>query len=105
MGADDRIAVLEAMARRNELDPRPRFGLAAEHEKRGEWKKVVEHLTAYLRLTDDQGNAWGRLGRALRQLQRTDEAIAAYEKGIAAAQRNNHPSMAEEFEEILEQLR
>lgn len=105
MSSQDRIAALESMMRRNELDPRPRFGLAAEYEKQGNWKKVVEHLTAYLRLTDDQGNAWGRLGRALRQLQRTDEAIAAYEKGIAAARRNNHPSMAEEFEEVLEGLR
>lgn len=104
MSADDRIQALENMARRNELDPRPRFGLAAEYEKRGDWAKVVEHLTAYLRMTDDQGNAWGRLGRALRQLDRIDEAIEAYEKGIAAARLHNHPSMAEEFEAVLKEL-
>ena len=83
-------------------DPRLRFGLALEYEKLGRWPQVVEELRNYLALTDDQGNAWGRLGRALRELGRDDEARDAYRRGIEAATRHGHPGMAAEFEEVLE---
>jgi len=98
------IDVLENLAKRRPDDPRPRFGLAAEYEKRGDWARTVEHLRAYLRMTDDQGNAYGRLGRALRQLGEEEEAIEAYRKGIAAARRHNHPTLAEEFEEVIRDM-
>ncbi len=98
------ITALESMAKRRPEDPRPRFGLAAEYEKRGEWAKVVEHLEVYLRMTDDEGNAYGRLGRALRQLGRYDDALDAYRRGIAAAERHNHPTLAEELEERVQDL-
>jgi Flp pilus assembly protein TadD len=100
--SDDRIAALRRMLERNPSDARLRFGLAAEHEKRGEWTEVVEELRAYLAATEDQGNAWGRLGHALRELGRDDEAREAYRTGAQTAQRHGHPSMAAEFEEILE---
>ncbi|HEX6589466.1 MAG TPA: tetratricopeptide repeat protein [Longimicrobiales bacterium] len=66
------------------------------------WDDVVRELQAYLAATDDEGNAWGRLGHALRRVGRDDEARTAYERGIEAARRHGHPSMAAEFEEILE---
>lgn len=96
-----RQASLRRMAERNPTDPRPHFGLAAEHERTGDWEGVVTELRMYLDLTDDQGNAWGRLGHALRELGRDDEARAAYRRGVEQATRNGHPSMAAEFEEIL----
>jgi E3 SUMO-protein ligase RanBP2 len=101
--SEDRIAALRRMLERNPADARLRFGLAAEHEKRGAWADVVEELRAYLAATDDEGNAWGRLGHALRQLGRDDEARAAYREGVTAAARHGHPSMAAEFEETLEE--
>ena len=99
----NRIDALRKMIERNPNDPRLRFGLALELEKLGEWEQVVSELQAYLALTDDEGNAWGRLGNALRQLGRDEEAKDAYRKGIEAAYRHGHPSMAAEFEEILEE--
>jgi Flp pilus assembly protein TadD len=90
------------MLERNPADARLRFGLAAEYERLGEWEHAAEELRAYLEATEDEGNAWGRLGRALRQLGREEEARAAYRTGIEAARRNGHPSMAAEFEETLE---
>lgn len=85
-------------------DPRLRFGLALEYEKLGRWDQVVEALREYLALADDQGNAWGRLGRALRELGRNAEALEAYRRGVAAARAHGHPGMAAEFEEVLEEL-
>ncbi len=99
----NRIDALRKMIERNPNDPRLRFGLALELEKLEEWEQAAAELQAYLGLTDDEGNAWGRLGNALRHLGRDEEARDAYRKGIEAAMRHGHPSMAAEFEEILEE--
>ena len=82
--------------------PRARFGLALEYEKLGYWEEVVAELTHYLQLTEDEGNAYGRLGHALRALGRDQEARDAYRKGIDAAHQHAHPTMAQEFEETLD---
>ncbi|MBR9989925.1 MAG: tetratricopeptide repeat protein [Gemmatimonadetes bacterium] len=99
---NDRIAALQKMIERAPDDPRARFGLALEYEKLGRWEETAAQLTRYLELTDDEGNAWGRLGHALRQLGRDDEAMVAYRRGIAAARAHGHPTMATEFEEVIE---
>jgi len=97
-----RIDALRKLVETDPNDPRLRFGLALEYEKLARWEQVVDELRNYLALADDQGNAWGRLGRALRQLRREQEARAAYRRGIEAATRHGHPGMAAEFEETLE---
>jgi predicted Zn-dependent protease len=99
-----RIEALEKLLARNPQDSRVRFGLAAEYEKAGRWDQVAIQLEAYLAEADDQGNAWGRLARALRQLGRDAEARSAYARGIEAARRHGHPSMAAEFEAELEEV-
>jgi predicted Zn-dependent protease len=99
---DARIEALRRMAAARPEDPRPRFGLAMEMEKAERWEEAAAELTAYLALSDDEGNAWGRLGKALRALGRDDEARAAYQRGVEAATRHGHPTMAGEFEDLLE---
>lgn len=100
-----RIEGLKKMAADNPGDPRPHFGLAMEYEKAARWDAVVRSLQAYLKLAgDDQGNAYGRLGHALRELGRDEEAREMYEKGIQAAYRHGHPTMAMEFEDILQEM-
>ena len=85
-------------------DPRARFGLALEYERLGEWEEVVSQLQAYLARTQDEGNAFGRLGHALLQLGRAEEAREAYRDGVRAAYQHGHPNMAQEFEEVLEEM-
>jgi predicted Zn-dependent protease len=99
-----RIEAFRKLLERNPDDARVRFGLALEYEKAGMWQEMAAELEAYLAGTDDQGNAWGRLAHALRQLGRGEEARAAYRRGIEAATRHGHPSMAGEFEEALAEL-
>jgi Flp pilus assembly protein TadD len=99
--ATSRIEDLQRLAEQHPDDPRYRFGLALEYEKAERWADVVEQLERYLEQTDDEGNAWGRLGAALRQLGREEEAKAAYRAGARAADRHGHPTMAAEFEEVL----
>ena len=99
---NSRITALRQLAERRPDDPRARFGLAAEYEKEGRWDDVVRELRAYLTLSEDEGNAWGRLGRALRELGQDEEAKAAYRRGMQEAASHGHPTMAAEFEEVLE---
>lgn len=85
-------------------DPRLRFGLALEYLKEGSLEPAVAELRTYLDATDDQGNAWGRLAAALAELGRTGEARDAFHRGIEAAERHGHPTMAEDFRMALEEL-
>jgi predicted Zn-dependent protease len=97
-----RIDNLRRLLKQRPDDPRLRFGLAMEYEKDGMWGAVVEHLQHYLEQTDDEGNAWGRLGHALSRLGRHEDARAAYRTGVDAALRHGHPSMAAEFQDVLD---
>jgi Flp pilus assembly protein TadD len=99
-----RIEALKRMAEARPDDPRARFGLAIEYERAGEWEEVVTHLRAYLERTQDEGNGYGRLAQALMRLGREEEAREAYRDGIRAAYRHSHPTMALEYEEILDEL-
>ncbi|NIY07679.1 MAG: hypothetical protein GWN02_05095 [Gemmatimonadetes bacterium] len=96
-----RIENLRRMLDRHPSDARLRFGLALEYEKMSQWDDVAAELERYLELTEDEGNAWGRMGAALRKLGREDEARQAYRNGVDAARRHSHPTMAAEFEDIL----
>lgn len=100
--SDDRVAALKKMLERRPEDPRLRFGLALEYLSAGRTEEGVGELRAYLDASDDEGNAWGRLGAALRELGREAEAREAYERGVQAALRHGHPTMAEEFGAVLE---
>lgn len=99
--SNPRIENLRRMLDRHPDDARLRFGLALEYEKLEQWEEVAEQLSTYLELTEDEGNAWGRLGAALRRLGREEEARDAYRMGMDAAHRHSHPTMAAEFQEVL----
>jgi len=102
--SQDRIDALRGMLERHPDDPRARFGLALEYEKAERWEEAAAELRRYLDSTEDEGNAWGRLGHALRELGQEEEARKAYQRGIEVAMRHNHPTMAAEFEETLEEF-
>lgn len=97
-----RIENLQAMLAKHPADPRIRFALALEYEKLERWEDAASELRRYLDAADDEGNAWGRLGAALRHVGRDEEARAAYRTGIEAARLHGHPTMAAEFEDVLD---
>jgi E3 SUMO-protein ligase RanBP2 len=91
---------IEAFRQMLESDPENnmvRFGLANEYLKAERYEEAVAALTDYLQRTDDEGAAYGMLARALEKTGRRDEARHAYERGIEAAQKHSHPSMAEDY--------
>ena len=97
-----RAEALERMLATRPHDERLLFGLALEYLKEERLEQGVETLRKYLAVADDQGNAWGRLGAALRQLGREAEAREAFARGVESAERHGHPSMAEELRAELE---
>jgi Flp pilus assembly protein TadD len=97
----DRITAFRTLLEKNPADSRTRFGLALEYEKAGRWEEAAEQLRLYLAVAEDEGNAWGRLGHALRQLGQDEDARAAYRRGVEVSRQHGHPTMAAEFEEIL----
>jgi len=99
----DRVAALERMLEKRPDDARLRFGLALEYLAAGRDEEGARHLRAYLETADDEGNAWGRLGAVLRRSGQDEEAKEAYRRGIEAAYRHGHPTMAAEFESVLEE--
>jgi predicted Zn-dependent protease len=85
-------------------DSRLQFAVAVEYLKADRVRDGVAALRAYLASTDDEGNAWGRLATALSSIGEDEEARDAYHRGIDAARRHGHPTMAEEFEAELQRL-
>ena len=77
------------------------FGLAKEYEKADATREMIETLNRYLAAADDQGNAYGMLARAYEKAGQKDQARAAYERGIQAANSHGHPGMAEEYRSVL----
>jgi Flp pilus assembly protein TadD len=97
-----RLAALERMLEKRPDDTRLRFGVALEYLKAGRAEDGVRELRRYLDEADDEGNGWGRLGAVLDELGRHEEATEAFRRGVEAAQRHGHPTMVEEFREVLE---
>jgi E3 SUMO-protein ligase RanBP2 len=101
---ESRIEVFHKMLAADTTNAAVRFGLANELLKLERWEEAAAELQTYLQQANDQGNAYGKLAQALERLGRTDEARAAYEQGIAAANRHGHPGMAQEFQLALDEL-
>lgn len=74
-----------------------RFGLGSSYLKAGETESAVTHLREAVRQDPTYSAAWNKLGRALTECGRPDEAIAAYESGMAAAEQKGDKQAAREM--------
>jgi predicted Zn-dependent protease len=100
--ATSRIDIFKQMLVTDPINSSILFGLAKEYEKTGQTLEMIETLERYLAISDDQGNAFGMLARAYQKTEQSDRAKATYQRGIDAATKHGHPSMAEEYRTILE---
>ena len=80
------------------------FGLAKEYEKVGQTEEMIEALERYLAISDDEGNAFGMLARAYETSGKPDQARDTFQRGIDAATKHGHPSMAEEYRERITEI-
>jgi predicted Zn-dependent protease len=101
---DDRLEYFARLVAEEPTVARARFAYANELLRAERWEDAVTQLRAYLDLSEDEGNAWGRLAEALTALGRVDEAADAYRGGIDQSLRHGHTGMATDFEAALEAL-
>jgi predicted Zn-dependent protease len=92
-----RIEIFKQMLASDPVNSSILFGLAKEYEKASMNDEMIEILSRYLEVSDDEGNAYGMLAHAYERAGQREKAKAAYEQGIAAASAHGHPSMAEEY--------
>lgn len=99
-----RLETFRTMVARSPGNALARFGLANEAYKERLYEEARENYEAYLAVSDDEGNAYGKLAEVLQALGRAEDARAAYVRGIDAARRFGHPGMVGEFEARIEEI-
>lgn len=97
-----RIEVFKQMLASDPSNTMVLFGLANEYLKAENYTEAIPALENYLNQADDEGAAYGMLAKAYEKQGSRDKAKIAYERGIEAATRHGHPSMAADFQETLE---
>jgi predicted Zn-dependent protease len=100
--ASSRIDIFKQMLESDPVDSSVLFGLAKEYEKAGQNAEMIDALERYLASANDEGNAFGMLARAYEKAGQREQAKATYQRGIDAATKHGHPSMAEEYRAVLE---
>ncbi|MDP8940094.1 MAG: tetratricopeptide repeat protein, partial [Actinomycetota bacterium] len=86
-------------------NPTGLLALANEYQKAGRHEDEAAVLERYVSVhSEDEGNAYARLGDVLSRLGRKDEARNAYERGIQQAEKYGHSGMAEDLRHALVQL-
>jgi predicted Zn-dependent protease len=97
-----RIDIFKQMLVNDPINSSILFGLAKEFEKSGQTSEMIETLERYIAISEDEGNAFGMLARAYETTGQNDKARETYQRGIDAAMKHGHPSMAEEYRAALE---
>jgi len=100
--ASSRIDIFKQMLESDPVNSSVLFGLAKEYEKAGQNAEMIDALERYLASANDEGNAFGMLARAYEKAGQRENAKATYQRGIDAATKHGHPSMAEEYRAVLE---
>ena len=95
---------LEALLAKGTDNALLRFGLANEYLKLGQLEQAIGHLKRAIAHDPNYSADWKRLGKALADTGRTDEACAAYESGIKAAEEKGDVQAAKEMRVFLNRL-
>ena len=104
-GFENRIEYFERMVAANPDNPTGLLALANEYQKAQRYEDEAAALERYVSVhSDDEGNAYARLGEVLSRLGREDEARAAYETGVRQAEKYGHRGMADDLRLAIIQL-
>ncbi|MDX1604632.1 MAG: tetratricopeptide repeat protein [Candidatus Competibacterales bacterium] len=98
------IERFEQMLARGRDDALLRFSLGNAYLGAGDLAAAATHLQTAVRHDPDYSAAWKLLGRVLAEAGRTEEARAAFESGIAAADRRGDVQAGKEMRVFLRRL-
>ena len=99
----ERLASLKELLSQDPNDAFVHYGIADAYYKLSELEQCIEHITAYVKLADDEGAVYRIWGHSLLRLGRIEEAQQVFEQGIIVAEAHNHPGMADEYRDTIEQ--
>jgi Tfp pilus assembly protein PilF len=103
--AGNRLETLERLLKRGQDSALLRFGLGRAYLEAGRIQEAAEHLEAAVTLDPGYSAAWKHYAKALVQTDRLEEAAAAYERGIRAAEGRGDVQAAKEMTVFLKRLR
>jgi len=101
---EERIQVLVGALKEDPNDPLGYFLVGIEYYKIGRYDDAASAYRRAIELMDDYTAAYRDLGKALRDAGRREEAIAAFERGIAVAQRTHDVQTMKEMQVFLRRL-
>lgn len=104
MTTPSRIEQLRRLIEKDPNNPLGRYGLANELFKSELYEDAIVEIEEYLKLKDDEGAVYRMMAECYMRTGDAEKAKESYVKGVEAANRHGHPSMAEEFEEAIEFL-
>jgi len=82
-----------------------RFGLGSAYLKQDNYAKAIEHLSEALRHDPAHSASWKLYGKALAGAGETQQAVVAYEEGIARAEAKGDIQAAKEMRVFLKRLK
>lgn len=98
------IENFEKMLASGQDSPMLRYSLGLEYTKAEDYAQAAAHLRSAVEQDAEYSAAWKLLGRALSETGDRSEAIAAYEQGIAAAEKKGDKQAAKEMQVFLKRL-
>lgn len=98
------IENFEALLARGQDNALLRYSLGNEYLKVGDLARATTHLRACVGLDPGYSAAWKLLGKALTDNGQRDEAVTAYQSGIAAAEKKGDIQAAKEMRVFLKRL-
>ncbi|WP_164930715.1 tetratricopeptide repeat protein [Aquifex aeolicus] len=101
----DRIAYFKSLLEKNPDNPMVHYSLGLEYFKVKDYENAIKHLERYLELQEDEGAAYRTLAKCYEELGEFQKAIEVLEEGIRQAMKYNHPSMAQEYQQWIEELK
>ncbi|WP_461830240.1 tetratricopeptide repeat protein [Aquifex sp.] len=101
----DRLEYFKSLLEKSPNNPMVHYSLGLEYYKRQEYEKAIEHLNRYLELQEDEGAVYRTLAKCYEELGEFQKAIEVLEEGIKQAMKYNHPSMAQEYQQWIEELK
>lgn len=88
---------LEKMLAQGQDNALLRYTLGAINIKEKSFEAAAEHLERALEMDEKHSASWKLYAKALAELGRSEEAIAAYDKGIAVAEAKGDVQAAKEM--------
>lgn len=91
------IDQFEAMLKRGQDSDMLRYTLGNAYYKEKQYDQAAEHLRKAVEMKPDYSTAWKVLGRVLSDAGHFQDALTAYDSGLAAAQKNGDKQVEKEI--------